>query len=206
ASEAQHQARERAAERDLRRLDPGAARRATFHGIVGATPAMHELYARIEASAAGNASILIAGESGTGKELVARAVHECGTYPKAPFIALNCAALPRDLIESELFGHRKGAFSGATAEYLGLIRAAEGGTLLLDEITEMPPETQAKLLRALQERCVRPVGATQEVPVDVRFIASTNRDPVESVRDGRLRDDLYYRLKVHTLTVPPLRQ
>jgi len=132
-------------------------------------------------------------------------VHECGPQHRAPFIAVNCAALPKELIESELFGHRKGAFSGATGEYLGLVRAADAGTLFLDEITEMLPETQAKLLRVLQEWRVRPVGSTQEIPVDVRFIASTNRDPAESVAAGRLREDLYYRLKVHTLTLPPLR-
>src|SRR5262249_49718062 len=157
------------------------------------------------AAAQGQASILVAGESGTGKELVARAVHECGPGAPGPFIAVNCAALPKDLIESELFGHRRGAFSGATAEYLGLVRAADGGTLFLDEITEMPPHTQAKLLRVLQERRVRPVGATQEAAVDLRFIASTNRDPAAAVASGTLREDLYYRLQVHTLMLPPLR-
>jgi len=167
---------------------------------------MRQLYQHIQAAAPSGASILVTGESGTGKELVARAIHECGSPPKAPFIALNCAALPRELIESELFGHRKGAFSGATGEYLGLVRAADQGTLLLDEITEMPSETQAKLLRVLQERLVRPVGATSEIPVNVRFIASTNRDISETIAQGRLREDLYYRLKVHTLDVPPLRE
>jgi transcriptional regulator with PAS, ATPase and Fis domain len=136
---------------------------------------------------------------------VARAVHECEPHGKTPFIAVNCAALPKELIESELFGHKKGAFSGAVGEYLGLVRAADGGTLFLDEITEMLPETQAKLLRVLQERLVRPVGATAESEVDVRFIASTNRDPAAAVADGKFREDLYYRLKVHTLTLPPLR-
>jgi transcriptional regulator with PAS, ATPase and Fis domain len=121
-------------------------------------------------------------------------------------VPFNCAAIPRDLIESELFGYKRGAFSGATVEYLGLFRAADGGTLFLDEITEMSPQTQTKLLRALQERTVRPVGSTQEVPVDVRLIASTNRDPEEALKAGQLRDDLYYRLQASVLHVPPLRE
>jgi len=203
--EARRTARNRVQERELDRLDPGAGRRGLFHSIVGASAPMRLLYGRTQAAAQGRASILVAGESGTGKELVARAVHECGPNPKAPFIAVNCAALPKDLIESELFGHKKGAFSGAIGEYLGLVRAADGGTLFLDEITEMSPDTQAKLLRVLQERRVRPVGSTHETPVDVRFIASTNRDPGSAVAEGRLREDLFYRLKVHTLLLPPLR-
>ena len=149
--------------------------------------------------------MLIVGESGTGKELVARAIHESGPNPHAPFVALNCAALPRDLIESELFGYKRGAFSGANTEYLGLFRAAEGGTLFLDEITEMSAETQSKLLRALQERKVRPVGATAEIHVDTRTIASTNRNPEEAVQRGQLRQDLYYRLQAAVLKMPPLR-
>jgi two-component system response regulator GlrR len=132
-------------------------------------------------------------------------VHEAGSPPAAPFVALNCAALPQDLIESELFGHRRGAFSGATADALGLVRAADGGTLFLDEITEMPLPTQAKLLRVLQERVVRPVGATSEIAVRVRFIASTNRPVRDAMAAGRLREDLYYRLQGHTLALPPLR-
>jgi two-component system response regulator AtoC len=180
--------------------------RQRFHGLVGGSPAMRELYERIEAASSTRGTILVTGESGTGKELVARAIHECGPNPRAPFVALNCAALPRDLIESELFGYKRGAFSGAVTEYLGLFRAAEGGTLYLDEITEMSAETQTKLLRAIQERTVRPVGSTKEVPVDVRLVASTNRDPEEAVREGRLRLDLYYRLQVNLLRVPPLRE
>jgi transcriptional regulator with PAS, ATPase and Fis domain len=193
-------------ERDLQRLDPEARKRQSFHGLIGGTSAMRRIYERVQAAAQGGASILITGESGTGKEVLARAIHEVGSPPGAPFIAVNCAALPRELIESELFGHRKGAFSGATGEYLGLVRAAEGGTLLLDEITEMPSETQAKLLRVLQERVVRPVGSTTEIPVEVRFIASTNRPVREAIGEGKLREDLFYRLKVHTLELPPLRQ
>ncbi len=180
--------------------------RSRFHGIVGASPLMRELYKRIEAAAKTRGTVLIVGESGTGKELVARALHEAGSRSKAPFIAFNCAAIPKDLIESELFGYKRGAFSGANTEYPGLFRAAEGGTLFLDEITEMGAETQTKLLRAIQERSVRPVGSTREIPVDVRLIASTNRDPEAAVRSHFLRADLYYRLQANVLRVPPLRE
>ena len=180
-------------------------KRSIFHGLVGSSPAMRHLYDRIEAAAATRGTILIVGESGTGKELVARAIHECGAAA-TPFVALNCAAIPKDLIESELFGYKKGAFSGANADYLGLFRAAEGGTLFLDEVTEMAPETQSKLLRAVQERTVRPVGSTREMPINVRLIASTNRDPEEAVRAGNLRQDLYYRLQAGVLSIPPLRE
>ncbi|HYL57528.1 MAG TPA: sigma 54-interacting transcriptional regulator [Candidatus Acidoferrales bacterium] len=180
--------------------------RRNFRGLVGSSATMRRLYDRIEAAAATRGTILIVGESGTGKELVARAIRECGSDSDAPFVALNCAAIPKELIESELFGYKKGAFSGANAEFLGLFRAAEGGTLFLDEVTEMAPETQSKLLRAIQERTVRPVGSTREVPVNVRLIASTNREPEEAVRAGNLRQDLYYRLQASVLNVPPLRE
>ncbi len=180
--------------------------RTIFHNLVGSSAAMRCLYDRIEAAGGTRGTILIVGESGTGKELVARAIHNCGANPAAPFVALNCAALPKDLIESELFGYNKGAFSGANADHLGLFRAANGGTLFLDEVTEMGPETQSKLLRAVQERMIRPVGSTREIPIDVRLIASTNRDPDEAVRAGRLRQDLYYRLQAGVLNVPPLRE
>lgn len=180
--------------------------RLSFHGLVGVSRAMRRLYDRIEAVGKTRGTVLIVGESGTGKELVARAIHECGLTASAPFVALNCAAIPRDLIESELFGHKRGAFSGANTEYLGLFRAADGGILFLDEVTEMSPETQSKLLRAVQERTVRPVGSTSEVPVDVRLIGSTNRDPEEAVRSRQLRQDLYYRLQAGVLQVPPLRE
>ena len=179
--------------------------RSRFHGIVGASPVMRALYKRIESAAKTRGTVLIVGESGTGKELVARALHEAGSRNKAPFIAFNCAAIPKDLIESELFGYKRGAFSGANTEYLGLFRAAESGTLFLDEITEMGAETQTKLLRAIQERSVRPVGSTRESPVDVRLIASTNRDPESAVHSHILREDLYYRLQANVLHVPPLR-
>jgi len=177
-----------------------------FHGLVGSSPAIRLLYERIEAAAATRGTILIVGESGTGKELVARAIRECSADSTAPLVAFNCAAIPKDLIESELFGYKRGAFSGANADHLGLFRAAEGGTLFLDEVTEMSAETQSKLLRAIQERTVRPVGSTREIPVNVRLIASTNRDPEEAMRAGDLRADLYYRLQASVLQVPPLRE
>ena len=179
---------------------------ALFHGIVGQAASMKELFRKIEAAARTRGSVLIAGESGTGKELIARAIHACTREPKGRFMALNCAAVPRELMESELFGHRRGSFSGASSDYLGIFRAADGGTLLLDEITEMSPDTQGKLLRALQERTVRPVGSTDEIPVDIRLISSTNRDPEEAVKSGHFRQDLYYRLQAAVLRVPPLRQ
>jgi transcriptional regulator with PAS, ATPase and Fis domain len=196
-------ARLHAMEREASKIAP--EKRERFHGIVGSSAAMRELYRRIQAAGQTRGTVLIVGESGTGKELVARAIHESGPNPHAPFVALNCAALPRDLIESELFGYKRGAFSGANTEYLGLFRAAEGGTLFLDEITEMSAETQSKLLRALQERKVRPVGATAEIHVDTRTIASTNRNPEEAVQRGQLRQDLYYRLQAAVLKMPPLR-
>jgi transcriptional regulator with PAS, ATPase and Fis domain len=191
-------------ERDATELGDVGRRR--FRGLVGASVSMRELYERIEAAASTRGTVLLVGESGTGKELVARALHECAAAPRTAFVALNCAAIPRELIESELFGYKRGAFSGAATEYLGLFRAAEGGTIFLDEVTEMSPETQSKLLRVIQERTVRPVGSTTEVAVNVRLIASTNRDPEEAVSVGKLRRDLYYRLHVNVLKVPPLRE
>ena len=181
-------------------------KRSVFHGLVGSSSLMRRLYDHIEAAAGTRGTILIVGESGTGKELVARAIHECGPSTTASFVALNCAATPKDLIESELFGYKKGAFSGANADYLGLFRAAEGGTLFLDEVTEMAAETQSKLLRAVQERSVRPIGSIKEMPINVRLIASTNRNPEEAVRAGSLRQDLYYRLQAGVLNVAPLRE
>jgi two-component system response regulator AtoC len=197
-------ARIRDLEREAAQL-PGASR-SRFRGLVGASPGMRRLYERIESAAQNRGTILIVGESGTGKELVARAIHEAAEALRAPFVALNCAAIPRDLIESELFGYTRGAFSGAIAEHLGLFRSAQGGTLFLDEITEMSAQTQSKLLRALQERTVRPVGSVTEVPIDVKLVASTNRDPAEAVRSGQLRQDLYYRLQANVIEVPPLRE
>jgi DNA-binding NtrC family response regulator len=182
------------------------AERRDFHGLLGASSAMRRIYDRAEAAGRARGTVLIVGESGTGKELVARAIHRAGTNPDAPFVAVNCPAIPRDLIESELFGHKRGSFSGANVDYLGLFRAAEGGTLLLDEVTEMNLETQSKLLRALQERTVRPVGSIGEVAVNVRVIASTNRRPEQAVKMGLLRQDLYYRLQANVIEIPPLRE
>jgi transcriptional regulator with PAS, ATPase and Fis domain len=178
---------------------------AGFHGLVGSNPAMQRLFRRIETVAATRSTVLIVGESGTGKELVARAIHECGAQ-RGSFVPFNCAAIPKDLVESELFGHRRGAFSGANADHPGLLRAAHGGTVFLDEITEMSPDLQAKLLRAIQERAVRPIGSTHEIPIDIRLVASTNRDPSEAARTGQLRADLYYRLQVNVLEIAPLRE
>jgi transcriptional regulator with PAS, ATPase and Fis domain len=176
-----------------------------FHGVVGRSPAMQQVFEQIRRAAAGRGPVLITGETGTGKELVARAMHKLSPRRTRPFVAVNCAALPRELIESELFGYQRGAFSGALAEHPGLLRAAAGGTVLLDEITEMSPELQAKLLRVVQEHSVRPVGSIVEIPVDVRFIASTNRDLDAVLASGLLRPDLYYRLAVSEIALPPLR-
>ncbi|RPH44768.1 MAG: sigma-54-dependent Fis family transcriptional regulator, partial [Lysobacterales bacterium] len=167
---------------------------------------MRDVFQRVSAAGMSRGTVLIVGESGTGKELVARAIHEISGGGTTPFVPVNCSALPHELIESELFGYKRGAFSGATTEYQGLFRAAEGGSLFLDEVTEMASDTQAKLLRVLQEHAIRPVGSVREVPVKVRIIASTNRDPRDAVRQGRLREDLYYRLNVNTLVLPPLRE
>ncbi|GIW70545.1 MAG: acetoacetate metabolism regulatory protein AtoC [Planctomycetota bacterium] len=197
--------RMRRLERELAELRGELGRRQGFEAIVGGSPAVRQLVERAAAAARTDSSVLIVGETGTGKELVARAIHHHGPRAERRFVAINCAALPREIIESELFGHRRGAFTGAHAEHPGLFRAADGGTLLLDELAEMPVETQAKLLRVLEDGCVRPLGSTEEVAVDCRIIAATNADPRQAVASGRLRADLYYRLSVITLEIPPLR-
>jgi two-component system response regulator GlrR len=173
-------------------------------GIVTHSSAMEELLSRAELIATSDASVLILGQSGTGKELLARALHNASRRNEGPFIAVNCAALPENLLESELFGHVKGAFTGAVSSHKGLFRAAEGGTLLLDEIGDMPLGLQVKLLRVLQERKIRPIGATADEPVDVRILSATHRDLDQLVAEGRFRQDLYYRLNVVTLTIPSL--
>ena len=172
--------------------------------IVGKSPGMREVFKLIERVAVSDAQVLIQGESGTGKELVARAVHQASHRADGPFVAVNCGAIPADLMESELFGHVRGAYTGATENSEGLIREAIGGTLLFDEISEMPFNLQVKLLRVLQEREVRPVGSSRSYPVDVRFLAATNKDLQALIASGDFREDLYFRLNVITLTVPPL--
>jgi DNA-binding NtrC family response regulator len=174
-------------------------------GLIGESAAMRALRDLIDRVAASDATVLITGESGTGKELVARAIHQGGARAKGPFVALNCAAVPEALMESELFGHVRGAFTDARADKPGLLVQASGGTLLLDEIGDTPMALQVKLLRALQERRVRPVGATRERPFDARVLTSTHQDLDLAVSEGRFREDLFYRLNVIQVEVPPLR-
>ena len=175
-------------------------------GMVGSTPKMRGIYEIILATARSDASVLIEGESGTGKELIAAAFHHQSLRANRTFIRINCAAIPRDLIESELFGYKRGAFTGAGKDKRGLIEAASGGTLLLDEIAEMPVHLQTKLLRVLQERNLRRLGDEREVEVDFRLIAATNRDATQAMRDGLLREDLYFRISTIKITVPSLRE
>lgn len=174
--------------------------------LVGTSKKMREVFALIERIAPSNVSVLITGESGTGKELVARTLHSLSPRKSRPFVAVNCAAIPETLIESEIFGHEKGAFTGAMERRAGCFELAEEGTLLLDEIGEMPIGTQAKLLRVLEERTLRRLGSKVESPVDVRVLAATNKNPGEAVADGHLRADLFYRLNVFNIHMPPLRE
>ena len=176
-----------------------------YAGMIGTSPAMERLYGLVDRVAASEASVLISGESGVGKELIARALHDKSRRAGGPFVAVNCAALPEALLEDELFGHERGAFTDARQARLGLLREAQGGTVLLDEIGDLSLSLQPKLLRALQERRVRPVGGDEEVRVDVRVIAASHRDLRTEVEAGRFRSDLYYRLAVITIDVPPLR-
>src|SRR6202522_1757215 len=174
--------------------------------LVGTCPAMQQVFSLIRQVAPSKAAVLVTGESGTGKELVARAIHHLSPRRDGPFVAINCAALPETLMESELFGHEKGAFTGAVERRAGCFELASGGTLLLDELAEMPAGTQAKLLRVLEERKLRRLGARTEQDVDVRVLAATNRDPDRAVAEGQMRSDLYYRLNVFHIAMPPLRQ
>ena len=175
-------------------------------GMVGSCPSMKELFRRIRKVALTNSSVLIQGESGTGKELVAKALHEASSRKDSDLISINCAAIPENLIESELFGHEKGSFTGATSARTGLVEAANNGTLFLDEIGELPLEAQARLLRVLQEHEIRKVGSVQSTKVDVRLIAATHRDLNQFVLEGRFREDLFYRINVMPLQIPPLRE
>jgi DNA-binding NtrC family response regulator len=177
-----------------------------FGNLVGSAPAMRRVFETIRKVAETDLSVLIRGESGTGKELVAKALHNTSGRKRKPFVAVNCAAINRELVESELFGHEKGAFTGADSRRIGRFEAADGGTLFLDEIGDMATETQAKVLRALEERRVERVGSTQSVPVDVRVVSATHRDLEQDVVSGRFREDLYYRLKVVAIELPPLRR
>jgi len=176
-----------------------------FHGFIGGSPEMQAVYRTIESVAPSRANVFITGESGTGKEVAAQAIHRASPRRDRPFVALNCAAFPDALLESEIFGHVKGAFTGATGNRPGAAVLADGGTLFLDEIGEMPFDLQSKLLRFVQTGAVTPVGSGREERVDVRFVAATNRDPLAEVRAGRFREDLYYRLHVIPLALPPLR-
>ena len=178
----------------------------TFGKMIGSSPQMRKVYQVVEQAAPTSASVLIWGESGTGKELVAQTIHQLSSRGQMPFVPINCAAIPETLLESEIFGHEKGAFTGAVDRRAGCFELADHGTLFLDEISEMTPAPQVKLLRVLQERKFRRLGGRQEQEVDVRIIAATNVDPAEAVRRGKLREDLYYRLNVFTIELPPLRE
>lgn len=184
-----------------RRLDPVGE----FHGMIGQSDAMQRIYEMIESVAATVSPVMITGESGTGKELVAQAVHQCGPRKRNAFIAINCAAIPRDLLESEIFGHEKGAFTGAIDQYQGCFERANKGTLFLDEICEMDIGLQVKLLRLIQEQSFYRIGGTRLIEVNVRILAATNKDPMRMVQDGKFREDLFYRLNVLPIHLPPLR-
>ncbi|MBA2705667.1 MAG: sigma-54-dependent Fis family transcriptional regulator [Blastocatellia bacterium] len=180
--------------------------RGAFGELVGSSPAMREIYSLVEQIAPSSASVLITGESGTGKELVARTIHQLSPRKDRPFVGINCSAIPESLMESELFGHEKGAFTGAASRRPGCFELAEGGTLLLDEISEMPAMLQAKLLRVIEERSVRRLGSQKEIDIDVRILAATNQDPQEAIAKGTLREDLLYRLNVFRIQIPALKE
>jgi len=191
--------------KEVARLKKEVESRYQFHHLIGKSPSMQKIYDLIERISNTSSNVLITGESGTGKELVAKAIHYNGTRKEGPFIAINCAAIPETLLESELFGYKKGAFTDAKSDKKGLIFEANEGTLFLDEITEMPPTLQAKLLRVIEEKEVRPLGDTNSYPIDVRIISTSNRDIKSLIQQGHFREDLYYRLKVIDIELPPLR-
>ncbi|HEX5520579.1 MAG TPA: sigma-54 dependent transcriptional regulator [Longimicrobiaceae bacterium] len=189
-----------------RLLEERLANLTRFGGLIGQSEEMRQLYGMIESAAPSSASMLIVGESGTGKELVARAIHDKSSRKKGPFVAINCAAFPREILENELFGHEKGAFTGALNEKPGCFELADGGTLFLDEVAEMEPDIQVKLLRALEQRSFRRLGGKKEIEVDIRVVSATNKDVHKAVEKGELREDLYHRLAVIPLFLPPLRE
>src|SRR5947208_4355709 len=191
--------------REVKSLRRQLREHGTFGSLIGNSASMRQIYSVVEQAAPTSASVLITGESGTGKELVAQTIHQLSPRTAFPFIAINCAAIPETLLESEIFGHEKGAFTGAAERRQGCFELADRGTLFLDEIGEMTPATQVKLLRVLQERAFRRLGGRSEQSVDVRVIAATNIDPVDAVKQGKLRDDLYYRLNVFAFRLPTLR-
>jgi two-component system response regulator PilR (NtrC family) len=192
--------------RDQRILTEQLAASSTFHNLIGESPVIHKLFEVARKLSSVRSSVLIVGESGTGKELFARAIHYNGITREKPFVAVNCGAIPESLIESELFGHRKGAFTGAVKDRIGYFEAASGGTLFLDEISTLPMAVQSSLLRVLEERVVVPVGDTRPRPVDVRIIAASNQDLRTLCKEAKFREDLLYRLDVVRLQLPPLRQ
>jgi DNA-binding NtrC family response regulator len=191
---------------EIRELRGRLSNRHSYEGIIGASKAMQQIYEMIDSVAESDANILILGESGTGKEIIANAIHYKSLRSKKPFIKVNCSALPKELIESELFGHTKGAFTGATQDKIGFIGRANGGSLLLDEIGEMPVDLQPKLLRVLQEKVYYRVGSDKPQEVDFRLISATNRNPFEAIQEGALREDLYYRINTIEIKIPPLRE
>lgn len=195
-----------AAYEEVARYQQQLAERGRFGSMVGTSQSMKELYELMSQVGPSAASVLIVGESGTGKEMVARTLHDLSPRKEGEFVAVNCAAIPETLLESEIFGHERGSFTGAEGRRRGLFELADGGSLFLDEIAEMAPATQAKLLRVLEERSFRRLGGAEEIRVDVRVLAATNRDPNEALNEGNLREDLYYRLNVFTLELPPLRE
>lgn len=186
-------------------LEQQAGWQGKFENIIGHSAKMQEIFQMITTVAKSNATVLILGESGTGKELVAKAIHKHSKRADKPFVDINCGAIPRELLENELFGHERGAYTGADRRYMGSCERANGGTLFLDEICEMDPSLQVKILRMLQERSFTRVGGLEKITVDIRFIAATNRDIDKEVKEGRFREDLFYRLNVVPITIPPLR-
>ena len=194
------------AKREIEALRRQLLDRGAFGELVGNSAAMREVYSLVEQVASSSASVLITGDSGTGKELVARTIHQLSPRREQPFIGINCSAIPETLMESELFGHEKGAFTGAASMRAGCFELAEGGTLLLDEIAEMPSLLQSKLLRVIEERSVRRLGSRKEVAVDVRLLAATNQDPQTAVTKGTLREDLLYRINVFRIHLPSLKE